>query len=100
MPSTSSTHAAAETFVTEGGVAIYWRPGCPFCQRLDADLGEVGERALWVNIWEDADAEAYVKSVNDGNAVVPTVRTAERSFVASAASAPQAVAELIEASGK
>ncbi|HIY95221.1 MAG TPA: hypothetical protein H9821_06100 [Candidatus Rothia avicola] len=36
----------------------------------------------------------------DGNAVVPTVRTAERSFVASAASAPQTVAELIEASGK
>ncbi|HJD50445.1 MAG TPA: NrdH-redoxin [Candidatus Rothia avistercoris] len=100
MPSASSTHTAAEQFVSEGGVAIYWRPGCPFCQRLDAGLGEVGKRAIWVNIWEDADAEAYVKSVNDGNAVVPTVRTAERSFVASAASAPQTVAELIEASGK
>lgn len=100
MNRAQNTHADAEKFTAEGGVIIYWRPGCPFCQRLDAGLGEVGDRAMWVNIWEDADAEAYVKSVNDGNAVVPTVRTAQRSFVASAHSAPQTVAVLIEASGK
>lgn len=100
MPTVSQTHADAEKFVAEGGVAIYWRPGCPFCQRLDEGLGELGERAVWVNIWEDADAEEYVKSVNEGNAVVPTVRTADTAFVASARSAPQTVAELLQGSGK
>lgn len=93
-----STHAEAEEFVAKGGVAIYWRPGCPFCQRLNDGLGEVGDRALWVNIWEDADAEAYVKSVNNGNAVVPTVRTSDEAFVASAFSAPKSVSALIESS--
>lgn len=95
-----STHAEAEKFVEAGGVAIYWRPGCPFCQRLDAGLGEIGDRALWVNIWEDPEAEEYVMSVNNGNAVVPTVRTSQGTFVASAHSAPQGVASLIEESGK
>ncbi|WP_237203786.1 glutaredoxin domain-containing protein [Rothia endophytica] len=95
-----STHAEAEEFVAKGGVVIYWRPGCPFCQRLDAGLGEMGDRALWVNIWEDADAEAYVKSVNGGNAVVPTVRTSDEIFIASAFSAPKSVSDLIESSVK
>lgn len=100
MSRTVSTQEQAEKFVAEGGVVVYWRPGCPFCERLDAGLGEVGDRALWVNIWEDAAAEEYVKSVNQGNAVVPTVRTAGSAFVASAFDAPQTVAELIEASGR
>lgn len=100
MPKQSFDQVAAENFVASGGVVIYWRPGCPFCQRLEAGLGETGERALWVNIWEDQAAEDYVKSVNEGNAVVPTVRTQEGTFVAAAVSAPAEVAALIEASGK
>lgn len=54
-------------------VVIYWRPGCGYCQRLKTALGPEGEKAVWVNIWQDDDAAAFVRSVNDGNETVPTV---------------------------
>ncbi|MDD9206324.1 glutaredoxin domain-containing protein [Georgenia sp. 10Sc9-8] len=54
-------------------VVIYWRPGCVFCARLRGRLGRAGRRALWVNIWQDEDGAAYVRSVNGGNETVPTV---------------------------
>lgn len=57
----------------DDGVVIYWRPGCGYCMRLDRTLGALRDQAQWRNIWEDADAAAYVRSVNDGNEVVPTV---------------------------
>ncbi|MGD8148989.1 glutaredoxin domain-containing protein [Ornithinimicrobium sp. Y1694] len=57
----------------DGDVVIYWRPGCGFCHRLRTRLGEDGRRARWVNIWEDEDGAAFVRSVNDGNETVPTV---------------------------
>lgn len=57
----------------EEGVVIYWRPGCVFCARLRGRLGRVGKQATWVNIWQDAEAAAFVRSVNDGNETVPTV---------------------------
>lgn len=94
------TQADALKAIEDGGVVIYWRPGCPFCQALDEGLGEVGDRATWVNVWEDADASEFVKSVNDGNEVVPTVTTAEKSFVAASSKAPKIVALAIEKSGK
>ena len=53
--------------MADGGVVIYWRPGCPFCERLDAKLGELGNHATWVNIWEDPQAEEHVKSLNNGD---------------------------------
>lgn len=57
----------------ESPVVIYWRPGCVFCARLRARLGRTARHALWVNIWEDPDAAAFVRSVNEGNETVPTV---------------------------
>ncbi len=54
-------------------VTIYWRPGCGFCSRLRSTLGADGEKATWINIWEDKDAAAFVRKSNDGNEVVPTV---------------------------
>lgn len=58
---------------SERPVVIYWRPGCGYCQRLKGALGDEGKKARWVNIWQDDDAAAYVRSVNDGNETVPTV---------------------------
>ena len=68
----STTHAEA---VAAGGrgVVIYWRPGCVFCARLRGRLGRHGKKATWVNIWQDEDAAAFVRSHNDGNETVPTV---------------------------
>lgn len=57
----------------EHGVAIYWRPGCTFCQLLTARVRSHADRAAWVNIWQDPEGAAYVRSVNDGNETVPTV---------------------------
>lgn len=57
----------------ERRVVIYWRPGCIFCQRLKGGLGSEADKATWINIWQDADAAEFVRSVNDGNEVVPTV---------------------------
>ncbi|MBD8063152.1 glutaredoxin domain-containing protein [Oceanitalea stevensii] len=54
-------------------VVIYWRPGCTYCARLRVRLGRAGRRATWVDIWQDEDAAAYVRSVNGGNETVPTV---------------------------
>jgi glutaredoxin-like protein len=58
---------------SERPVVIYWRPGCGFCQRLKTHLGQDGERATWVNIWQDEQAAAFVREVNEGNETVPTV---------------------------
>lgn len=57
----------------EGRVVVYWRKGCPFCQRLRLRLGTQVREVVWVDVWADPDASAYVRSVNDGNEVVPTV---------------------------
>lgn len=54
-------------------VVVYWRPGCGYCARLRSALGEVRDQATWINIWQDGDAAAFVRSVNAGNEVVPTV---------------------------
>lgn len=54
-------------------VVVYWRPGCVYCLRLRGALGKYRTQATWVSIWADADAAAYVRSVNDGDEIVPTV---------------------------
>ncbi|QIX27164.1 hypothetical protein ncot_11560 [Nocardioides sp. JQ2195] len=67
-------HAEVERLpASERAVVIYWRPGCAYCARLRFRLGRGGRRATWVNIWQDPEAAAFVRSVNDGNETVPTV---------------------------
>jgi glutaredoxin len=57
----------------EPGVVIFWRPGCVYCLRMMASLGQTRRKAQWVNIWRDADAAAFVREHNDGHETVPTV---------------------------
>lgn len=66
------SHADAQAAARDG-VAVYWRPGCTFCLALRTRIGKYADRAAWVNIWEDQEAAAYVRSVNNGNETVPTV---------------------------
>lgn len=100
MARAQATQAEAKQVIDDGGVVIYWRPGCPYCEALDEGLGEIGDRATWVNIYEDDDAKAFVESVNDGNAVVPTVTNSEKSFVAASSKAAKIVSLMIEKSGR
>ncbi|MBB4854105.1 glutaredoxin-like protein [Mycobacteroides chelonae] len=83
-----------------GDVVVYWRPGCPYCIKLRAQLRLTRLRYSEVNIWESPEAAAYVRSVADGNETVPTVSVAGRAMVnpsrrqvlaAARAFAPQAV---------
>ena len=53
---------------------VFWRPGCPFCLRLRAELKARGVTARWRNIWTDAEARAVVQAANHGDETVPTVR--------------------------
>ena len=57
----------------QGRVVVYWRKGCPFCKRLQLSLGRKVRDVVWVDVWADAEASLFVRSVNDGDEVVPTV---------------------------
>ena len=54
-------------------VDVYWRPGCPFCLALRAQLKLAGIPTRRHNIWEDPADAAKVRAVADGNETVPTV---------------------------
>lgn len=56
-----------------GVVEFYWRPGCPFCMMLRGRLARTRLPVTEINIWENADAAARVRSVAGGNETVPTV---------------------------
>lgn len=62
-------------------VTVYWRPACPYCSRLRSRLRRAGVPLAEVNIWEDRDGAAFVRSVAGGNETVPTVRVGDRTFV-------------------
>lgn len=59
--------------LASSGVVIYWRPGCGYCARLRSALGPAKSEATWINIWQDDEAAAFVRSVNEGSETVPTV---------------------------
>ncbi|HVV11715.1 glutaredoxin domain-containing protein [Amycolatopsis sp.] len=75
----------------EPAVEFYWRPGCPFCMMLRAELVETGLPLREVNIWEEAEAAARVRSVAGGNETVPTV------FVGPAAMVNPGIGEVLAA---
>ncbi len=62
-------------------VTVYWRPGCPYCWRLRSKLQRAGIQVDEINIWEDPDGAAFVRSVTGGDETVPTVRIGTRSLV-------------------
>ncbi|NNH69903.1 NrdH-redoxin [Nocardia uniformis] len=54
-------------------LVVYRRPGCPYCSRMRRVLNRHGIIHREVDIWEDPEAAAFVRSVADGNETVPTV---------------------------
>ncbi|NOX21597.1 MAG: NrdH-redoxin [Actinobacteria bacterium] len=60
---------------------VYWRPGCGFCARLFAQLDQAGVPHRRVNIWEDPDAAATVRSFAHGSETVPTVVIGDTALV-------------------
>lgn len=62
-------------------IDLYWRPGCGFCRALEADLSPTSLPIRRHNIWEDESAAAFVRSVADGNEIVPTVACGTHALV-------------------
>ena len=58
-------------------VTLYTTTWCPFCQRLTADLDATPYERI--DVEEHPEAGEWVKSVNDGNRVVPTVKYSDGS---------------------
>ena len=71
----------APPFVPVREITVYWRPGCGFCARLLANLTGTDLRVHKVNIWDDPNAAAFVRSVANGNEIVPTVTVGDVSLV-------------------
>ena len=69
------------TPAADASVTVYWRPGCGFCSSLLRALERTGLRFDRIDIWEDEQAAAYVRSVADGNETVPTVRIGDLALV-------------------
>ena len=66
---------------TTAAVTVYWRPGCGFCSSLLRNLERQELSFDQVNIWEDEDAAAFVRSVANGNETVPTVKVGDVALV-------------------
>lgn len=62
-------------------VVMYWRPGCPFCVRLERELVDASVAYVKVNIWEHPEAAQIVRHFAKGNETVPTVTVGELAFV-------------------
>lgn len=54
-------------------ITVFWRPGCVFCTMLRGRLRARGVPFDEVNIWDDPEAAAFVRSVARGSETVPTV---------------------------
>lgn len=59
-------------------VAIYYRPADFFCIRLRLALGNIAKKALWIDAVADPEAEAWVREVNRGDLLAPTVVIGDR----------------------
>ena len=56
-----------------GTTVVYWRKMWGFCARLVGELEQAGVDVELRDIWEDPEAAAFVRSVNEGAETVPTV---------------------------
>lgn len=60
--------------MSDAPITVYWRPGCGFCSSLLGGLLRSGLDFDRVDIWQDENGAAFVRSVAGGNETVPTVR--------------------------
>lgn len=58
-------------------VTLYTTTWCPFCLQLVENLDRAGVAYAEIDVDQDADAAEWVRSVNNGNRVVPTVKYAD-----------------------
>ena len=71
----TDTETAAAAFT------MYSTSTCGPCIRLKQRLNELGVSFAEINVEDDDDAAAWVKSVNDGDRLVPTLLFADGSWL-------------------
>ena len=64
---------------TNNEITMYSTSWCGYCRRLKAALKSAGMPFYEVDIEHDDAAAAFVRSVNNGNETVPTVKFADGS---------------------
>lgn len=69
--------ADAQTRLGQGDAVVFWKPGCIFCERLLQAVGN-DTRIAWVNVYVDAEANAEVCRLNDGDELTPTAVVGDR----------------------
>ena len=62
-------------------ITLFWRPGCPYCSRLQRKLRRAGLEVDQVNIWTDPEAAAQLRSFTGGDETVPTLLVGEQALV-------------------
>lgn len=93
MHDDSETHDPPTDAPTDG-VVVFWRPGCGFCASLMYQLEAADLPLHEVNIWDDPQAAAAVRSIANGNETVPCVVVGDFAMVnPSAAQVLAAVAD-------
>lgn len=60
-------------------ITVYFAPWCDYCTRLIVGLDEIGIAHTDIDVEQDEAAADFVKSVNDGNRITPTVLFADAS---------------------
>ena len=66
---------------TSEQIDFYWRPGCGFCMFLERRLNKADVPFRKLNIWDDPEHAAFVRSVANGNETVPTLRIGGQALV-------------------
>ena len=62
-------------------VVVFWRPGCPFCNRLLRWIDRNGLPTTRRDIWTDAAAAAELRELTGGDETVPTVTIAGQALI-------------------
>jgi glutaredoxin len=76
-------------------VTVFLRPGCPFCAVLLLGLARTGLAFHRVDIWQQPEAAAWVRSVANGNETVPTVHVTATGMASSVALVNPSIHELV-----
>ncbi|MEX1253543.1 MAG: FAD-dependent oxidoreductase [Dehalococcoidia bacterium] len=63
-------------------ITVYGAPWCPDCRRSKQFLGEQRVAYQWVDLEQDASAEAFVREKNNGRRIIPTIVFEDGSLLA------------------
>lgn len=63
-------------------IKVYGAPWCPDCRRSKQFLNELRVPYVWIDIDKDPGAAQFVRSVNNGKQIIPTIVFADGSFLA------------------